>query len=73
MVMTTKNEPVANIINGNVQLEILSHIPDNFQAVAKMVFDLLPKASRVDYVKDISKEYSIKFFGRKQRRTSTYF
>ena len=70
--MTTKNEPIANIIDGNVQLEILSHIPDNFQGVAEMVFDLLPKASRVDYVKDISKENSIKLFGRKQRRTSIY-
>ena len=71
--MTTKNEPVANIIDGNVQLDVLSHIPDNFQGVAEMVFDLLPKASRVDFVTDISKENSVKFFGRKQSRTSTYF
>ena len=71
--MTTENEPVANIIDGNVQLDVLSHIPDNFQGVAEMVFDLLPKASRVDYVTDISRENSIKFFGRKQRRTLAYF
>ena len=69
--MTTKNEPEASIFDGNVQLEILSHIPDNFQCVAEMVFDLLPKASRVDCVKELSKEYSIKFFGCKQRQTST--
>ena len=69
--MTTKNEPEANMIDGNVQLDALSHIPDNFKGVAEMVFDLLPKASRVDFVTDISKENSVKFFGRKQRRTST--
>ena len=27
-VLTTKNEPVANIIDGNVQLYVLSHIPE---------------------------------------------
>ena len=30
-VLTTTNEPVANIIDGNVQLNVHSHIPDNFQ------------------------------------------
>ena len=69
--MTTKNEPVANIIDGNVQLDALSNIPDNFKGVAEMVFDLLPKASRVDFVTDISKDNSFKFFGGKQRRIST--
>ena len=58
--MTTKNEPVANIIDVNVQLDVLSHIPDNFQGVEEMVFDLLPKASRVYFVTDPSKENSIK-------------
>ena len=46
-VLTTKNEPVANKIDGNVQLYVLSHIPDNVQSVTKMVFDCLPKPPRV--------------------------
>ena len=33
--------------DGNVQLCIISHIPDNFQGVAGMVLDRPPKASRV--------------------------
>ena len=45
-VLTTINEPVANIIDGNVQLVVLPYIPDNFQGVAEMVFDTLPKSSR---------------------------
>ena len=35
-----------------------------------MVLDHLPSLSRVDFDTDISKETSIKFLGRKQRRTS---
>ena len=30
-ILTTKNQPVANIIDGNVQLHVLSHIPDNLK------------------------------------------
>ena len=60
-VLTTTNEPLANIID---------YIPDNFQGVAEMVLYRLPKLSRVNFVADISKENSITFFGRKQRRTS---
>ena len=37
-----KKQPTANIIDGNVQLHILSLIPDNFQG--------LPKPSRVNNV-----------------------
>ena len=66
-VLTTTNEPVVNVIDGNVRL---FHIPDNFQGVAEMVLDHLPKLSRVDFVTDISKENPSKFFGRKQRGTS---
>ena len=42
-----KKQPTANIIDGNVQLHILSLIPDNFQGV---VSDGLPKPSRVNIV-----------------------
>ena len=42
-----KNQPTANIIDGNVQL-ILSLIPDNFQSVTEIVSDGLPKPSRVN-------------------------
>ena len=63
-------QPVANVTDGNVQLYVLSHIPDNFQCVAEMVLDCLPNLSLVDFVTDISKENSIKFVGRKQRGTS---
>ena len=40
----------ANIIYGNVQLYILSLIPDNFQGVTEIVSDGLPKPSRVNIV-----------------------
>ena len=45
-----KTQPTANIIDGNVQLHILSLIPDNFQDVTKIVSDGLPKPSRVNIV-----------------------
>ena len=47
-----KKQPTANIIDGNVQLHILSliHVPDNFQGVTKIVSDGLPKPSRVNIV-----------------------
>ena len=41
--MTPTNEPVANIIDGNVQLNVLSPRPDNFHGVAEMVLDRLSK------------------------------
>ena len=43
-------QPTANIIDGNVQLHILSLIPDNFQSVKEIVSDGLPKPSRVNIV-----------------------
>ena len=43
-------QPTANIIDGNVQLHILSLIPDNFQCVTEIVSDGLPKPSRVNIV-----------------------
>ena len=46
-VLTTKNVPVANTIDGNVQLYALAHIPDNFQGETEMVSDRLPKSPRV--------------------------
>ena len=45
-----KKQPTANIIDGNVQLHILSLIPDNFQGVIEIVSDGLPKPSRVNIV-----------------------
>ena len=45
-----KKQPAANIIDGNVQLHILSLIPDNFQGVTEIVSDSLPKPSRVNIV-----------------------
>ena len=42
-----KKQPTANIIDGNVQLHILSLIPDNFQGVTEIG---LPKQSRVNIV-----------------------
>ena len=64
--LTTTNEPVANVIYSNVQLYVLTHIPDSIQGVAEVVLNRLPKSSRADFVTDISQENSIKFFGRKQ-------
>ena len=46
-VLTTKNEPLAHKIDGNGQLYVLSYIPDNFQGETEIVFDRLPKSSRV--------------------------
>ena len=45
-----KKQPTANIIDGNVQLHILSLIPDNFQGVTEIVSEGLPKPSRVNIV-----------------------
>ena len=45
-----KKQPTANIIDGNVQLHVLSNIPDNFQGVTEIVSDGLPKPSRVNIV-----------------------
>ena len=45
-----KKQPTANIIYGNVQLHILSLIPDIFQGVTEIVSDGLPKPSRVNIV-----------------------
>ena len=49
-ILTSKKQPAANIIDGNVQLYVLSHIPDNFQGVTEIVSDGLPKPSRVNIV-----------------------
>ena len=45
-----KKQLAASIINGNVQLHVLSHIPDNFEGVTEIVSDGLPKPSRVNIV-----------------------
>ena len=38
--LTTTNGPVANLIDGNVHLYVLSPISDNFQGVAEMLLDI---------------------------------
>ena len=45
-----KKQPTAKIIDGNVQLHILSLIQDNFQGVTEIVSDGLRKPSRVNIV-----------------------
>ena len=45
-----KKPPTANLIDGNVQLHILSLIPDNFQGVTIIVSDGPPNPSRVNIV-----------------------
>ena len=45
-----KKKTAANIIDGNVQFHVLSHIPDKFQGVIEIVSDSLPKPSKVNIV-----------------------
>ena len=45
-----QKQPTANIIDGNVQLHILSLTPDNFQGATKIASDGLQKPSRVKIV-----------------------
>ena len=40
----------SSIFDGNVQLHVLSHIPDKFQGVTEIVSDDLPKPSKVNIV-----------------------
>ena len=46
----TLKKTAANIIDGNVQLHVLSHIPNNLQGVTEIVSDGLPKPTRVNIV-----------------------
>jgi len=48
-------------------------VPDTFEGVANVVFDNLPKRSRVDFVTDTYNETSIKSLERKRRGTSPGF
>ena len=45
-----KKQPAANLIDGNIQHHVLSHIPDNCQGVTEIVSDGLPKPSSVNIV-----------------------
>ena len=45
-----QKRPATNMIDGNVQLHVLSHIPDKFQGVTEIVSDGLPKPSKVNIV-----------------------
>ena len=73
LMTTPTNEPVAYVNDVNASLYVLSPIPDNFQGVAEMVLDRLPKSSRVDFVTDTYKQNSIKSFEPKRRGTSETF
>ena len=55
-VLATTNGPVANVIDDNLQLFVLFYRPDNFQGVAEMVLDNLPKSSnpRVDFATELN-------------------
>ena len=53
-VLTTTDGPIANVIDANVQLNVLLHRPDNFQGVAEMALDNLPKKSRVDFATELN-------------------
>ena len=73
-----KKQPTANIIDGNVQLHILSLIPDNFQGVTEIVSDGLPKPLRVNIVTKenlksslgtVAKYYWSKTWGLKHQKT----
>ena len=72
-----KKQPTANIIDGNVQLHILSLIPDNFQGVTEIVSDGLPKPSGVNIVTKenllsslgAAKYYWTKTWGLKHQKT----
>ena len=66
-------EPVANVIDGNVQLYVPSLIPDKFHGVADIVLNRLAQSSRVYFLTDTSKEMYIKSFVHKQRRASKPF
>ena len=68
-VLATTTEPVANVIDGNVQLYVHSHIPDNFQGVAEMVCQNHQESTLLQiYIP--KKTNSNKLFGLKQRGTS---
>ena len=45
-----QQQPAANIIDGNVQLHVLTHMPDNFQGVTEIVSDGLTTHSRVNII-----------------------
>ena len=67
------DEPIAYVYDGNATLQSLAPIPDNFEGVAEMVFNLLSKTSRVDFVTDTYKQSSIKSFERKRRGSAPKF
>ena len=68
--LTPTNEPVANVIDGNVQLNVPSPIPDIFPGVAKMLLDRLVKSLWVDFhIKIQLTKTQLSSFGQKMRNT----
>ena len=62
------------IYDGNATLQSLpKSLPDKFENLALMVFNLLPKTSQVDFVTDTYKTNSIKSFEHKKRGCSPTF
>ena len=59
MAAKLRNQPAANLIEGYVQLHVLSHIPDNFQGVTEIVSDSLPNPSRVNVVTKVNLSSSL--------------
>ena len=68
-----KVEDSVYIIDANAILQALIGLPTTFEELAKKVFDLLPKVSRLDFVTDTYKKDSIKTYERSRRGDSQTF
>ena len=65
---------VVYVYDGNAALQSLpKSLPDTFENLALMVFNLSPKTPRVDFVTDTYKTNSIKCLERKKRGSSPTF
>lgn len=63
----------AHVIDGNAVLHSMTSLPLNFGELASSVFNMLPNASRVDFVTDTYYNNSIKSVERKRRGTGDVF
>jgi len=62
-----------DIVDGNALLQSLVHLPDTFCALARAVFNSLPKAGTVHFVTDCYRHDSIKDVGRSRRGSSATY
>ena len=60
-----------HVIDGNAMMHSICKLPRTFGQIAKLLFDMLPKVERVDFVTDTFKTNSIKSLERLRRGTST--